>query len=366
MSLLANLIPFLLPLLTLVSTTEAQTTLQWPVEEAEVLFVGDAMQHGPQINAARRAGGTYDYSECFAAIKPYIESADYAVVNFEATLGGSPYSGYPQFSAPEQYATALTDAGFDFFLLANNHILDRRDKGLHRTITTLDSMRIPHAGIYHDKAQRDTVVPAIVDVKGMKMAILNYTYGTNGISVQGPAVVDYIKRDKIAADIKAARDAGADLIAACMHWGVEYQLSPNREQTDLANYLVDQGVDLVIGSHPHVVQPMEMRTRADGSKALVVYSLGNFISNQNDTNSRGGAMTRVKLRRNPAGKAEVVDANYALVFVDKANGKHNYRLLPAETADNPTARTFYNKATQIFKSNKGVEPDSLFLKAISL
>ena len=197
--------------------------------------------------------------------------------------------------------------GFDFFVTANNHCLDRRDAGAKRTIKRLNEMGIPHAGTYLNEAARDTLCPAIVDVKGVRMAILSYTYGTNGIPVQGNLVVDYINRARIAADIAKAREATADIICACMHWGIEYKLLPVESQRNLANFLIDQGVDLIIGSHPHVVEPMEIRySEKWGKKVLLVYSLGNFISNQNGTDSRGGAMVKVRLMKQQSGTVSLI------------------------------------------------------------
>ena len=243
----------------------------------ELLFIGDAMQHMAQITAASRGDGTYDYSQCFALIEDEVRAADYAVVNLEVTLGGKPYSGYPCFSAPDSYARQLRDSGFDLFLTANNHCLDTRDRGLARTIATLDSLGVPHLGTYVNATERARLMPHITTIRGIRFAFINYTYDTNGITVQRDAVVDYIDRDLIARDVKAARDAGAQVIVACMHWGIEYTLVPVQEQRDLADFLVDQGVDLIIGGHPHVVEPMEVRHSDRYNKdVLLVYSLGNF------------------------------------------------------------------------------------------
>lgn len=245
-------------------------------EKADIVFAGDAMQHKAQIDAASRGGGVYDYSDCFKALSPYISDADYAVVNLETPLGGEPYSGYPCFSAPDSYLDALTDAGFDMMLTANNHTLDKRDRGLVRTLDKLDERNVTHLGTYRNAAERDSVLPMIVDIAGFKVGFLNYTYGTNGITLSSDAVVDYIDRDKMARDIARTRSCGAELVAVCVHWGLEYQLLPSPAQRQLADFLVEQGVDMIIGGHPHVIQPMEMRRRADGSNVVVVYSLGNF------------------------------------------------------------------------------------------
>ena len=152
--------------------------------DVTLVFAGDAMQHDRQI-AAARSGGVYDYSACFANVADYVESADYAVVNLECSLGGKPYTGYPCFSAPDSFAMALRNAGFDLFLHANNHCLDRRDAGLVRTLDVLDEMRIPHIGTYRCQAERDSLSPYIVTVKGMKIAFLNYTYGDCRLYRQG-------------------------------------------------------------------------------------------------------------------------------------------------------------------------------------
>ena len=333
-------------------------------ESAEIVFAGDAMQHTRQIEAAKTASGEYDYSSYFQAIEPYISSADYAVVNLETPLGGKPYAGYPNFSAPDSYLTQLKNSGFDFILAANNHTLDKRDKGLLRTISQFEEQEIPFTGIYRNKAERDSVVPAVVDVNGFKVAILNYTYGTNGIKIQGNAVVDYIDRNKISADIKKAREHGAEIIAACMHWGVEYSLLPNAEQRKLADFLQQQGVDLIIGGHPHVIQPMEMRRDKSGKKVFLVYSLGNFVSNMHTDDTRGGAMVRVRLTRDNQGKALVDTATYRLVFVVPPTGSEkNYRVVPAEgpvpSQWKAERDRFVKRATNIFnKHNVDVPLDT--------
>ncbi len=331
---------------------------------ADLLFAGDAMQHQAQLDAARQPDGTYGYDGCFDALKPYIGSADFAVVNFEASLGGAPYSGYPAFSAPDEYADALIDAGFDFFLTANNHILDRRDRGLVRTVETLRTKEIPFTGIYRNQTERDSQVPVVVDVKGFKIGILNYTYGTNGIRVVTDAVVDYIDRRQIAVDVDRARRNGAELIAVCLHWGDEYHLQPNASQVSLAGYLTDSlGVEMVIGGHPHVIQPMEMRIGTGGAKSLVVYSLGNFISNMRTPDTRGGAVVKVHLSRTPQGKAVVDDASYRLVFTIPASDTGNFRLVPAEACDAPAwrdrCRLFTQNAEAVFsRYNKDVRRDT--------
>lgn len=314
-------------MLSIVSLLQSNNTVN-------LTFVGDAMQHAPQLTAAQQPDGSYDYSPCFQHLIDDINWADLAVVNLECPLGGKPYTGYPCFSAPDSYAKQLRDVGFDLFLTANNHCLDRRDKGLVRTIHVLDSMAIPHIGTYVNQQERDKRIPYIVNVKGMRIAFLDYTYGTNGIRIQGDVVVDFIEQKRITEDIALARKRGADAICVNMHWGIEYTLKPVAEQRTLADFLVAQGVDLIIGGHPHVVEPFEMRYSKEYDKnVLLVYSLGNFISNMSDIDCRGGAMVKVSLRMEN-GHAIVVEPRYKLFFVQKPrSGSENYVLIPEARPD---------------------------------
>lgn len=307
-------------------------------QEVELLFAGDAMQHIAQIENAKRAGGTYDYSSCFKYLEPDIAAADWAVVNLELPLGGKPYSGYPCFSAPDEFALQLKKSGFDLFLTANNHCLDRGDAGLKRTIETLDRYGIGHTGTYRNVADRDTLMPYVADVEGIKIAFLNYTYGTNGITVQGDGVVNYIDRAKILEDMDEGRRKGAELLCVCLHWGDEYNMLPNKAQKDLANFLIDNGADMIIGGHPHVVQPMEIRhSRKYDKDVLVVYSLGNFISNMKTRDTRGGAMVKVRLGRDDKG-ARLKGASYMLFYTQSpTRGGEGYILVPEGRADLPDA-----------------------------
>ena len=217
-------------------------------EKITLLFVGDLMQHQAQIEAAR-VGTSYDYSSCFKHVKDEISAADLAVANLEVTLGGKPYSGYPAFSAPDEYLYAVKEAGFDVLLTANNHCLDRRKKGLERTILMLDSLHIPHAGTYVNKGKRDEGYPLLIEKNHFRIVLLNYTYGTNGIEVTPPNVVNYIDREQIKKDILKARRMMPDVIIACMHWGIEYRSLPERSERDLADWMITQGVDQIGRAH---------------------------------------------------------------------------------------------------------------------
>lgn len=300
--------------------------------EAELLFVGDAMAHGPQLRAALQPDGTYDFTPCFDALRTEISGADYAVVNLETPVSGGNYSGYPMFNAPDSYVDALRDAGFDLFLTANNHTLDRGDAGLKKTIHLLDSLGLDHLGTYVNATERSRRLPMIAEVKCYRVGMLNYTYGTNGLKAKRDVVVDYIDRDVIAQDVKALRNARAEIIIANMHWGEEYHLQPVASEKSMADYLTSLGVDVIMGSHPHVVQPVETRTNPiTGTPVQVIYSLGNFISNQQDTNSRGGLMVKLRLRRH-GGKVTVSAPECSLFYCSHPTGtQRNYKLLRVDS-----------------------------------
>ena len=261
-----------------------------------LLFVGDLMQHKEQISAARTPEGNYDYSACFAQVEAQISQADIAIGNLEVTLGGKPYTGYPAFSAPDEYLQAIQDAGFDVLLTANNHCLDRGQKGLERTLQMLDSLHIPHTGTFRNAEEREKKYPLFIDKNGFRIALLNYTYGTNGIKVTSPNIVNYIDKETIRQDIRQALRFHPDVLIACMHWGEEYHSLPNQEQKKLTDWLLQQGVTHIIGAHPHVIQPLELRTNGL-QQHVVAYSLGNFISNMRSPNTDGGLMLTLQLEK---------------------------------------------------------------------
>lgn len=307
-----------------------------PPEEASLVFVGDAMQHQAQLDTAKEIGnGEYDYSDCFTLIAPAIEKADYAVCNLEVPLGGGPdYTGYPCFSAPDSYAVALKEAGFDMMLTANNHCLDRRGKAAIRTLDALDSLQIDHIGTFRTLSERDSLTPFLKNINGYEIAFLNYTYGTNGITPDAGIEVAFIEKDKIKKEVELAREKGAEIVIVAMHWGIEYVLIENNVQRDLADFLIENGVDVIMGGHPHVVQPMKMvHNEREDKDVLVVYSLGNFISNMKTADTRGGAMIWVNLTRDEEGKAKIKNAEYETLFATKPDKGRNFRVIPAWLQD---------------------------------
>jgi len=301
-----------------------------------LLFAGDLMQHGPQIKAALQADGTYNYDETFARIKDEVERADVAIANLEVTLPGRPYTGYPQFRAPDEYLQACIGAGFDVLLTSNNHCLDSGRQGLERTILMLDSLHVPHLGTYINKEERDRTYPFLLEKNGLRVVLLNFTYGTNGFAIPQPSVVNLMDTVEIAADIEKARQMEPDVIIALPHWGIEYQQLPSPQQRQMADWLISRGVDHVIGGHPHVAQPVEL---SDDSLHLVAWSLGNVVSNQSKPNTYGGYMVRLELTKTEAADTTATrlsDCGYTLYWVSRPNDnnfKHNYRILPIDEPD---------------------------------
>lgn len=339
------------------------TAISAPADSLSLLFVGDLMQHKGQIDIARRPDGSFDYEACFYHVASEIRKADVAVANWEVTLGGKPYTGYPAFSAPDEFLYAVRKAGFDVLLTANNHCLDRRRMGLERTIDQMDSLHIFHTGTFRNQKEREENYPLLVERKGFRIVLLNYTYGTNGIPVSSPNVVNYIDRQQIRKDVLRARLMKPDAIIACMHWGMEYRLLPEQSERELAEYLLELGVDHVIGAHPHVIQPIEVKEdMTTPEKHVVAYSLGNFISNMSQRYTDGGVMLKLVLRK-VNGKTRLVDCGYTFVWTSRPglNGRNSFELYPShqelQTEQEKKRRTFFLQDARNLYSryNKGID-----------
>jgi len=297
-----------------------------------LIFVGDLMGHTTQINAAQREakGKGYNYKPFYQHLKPYFSSADLAVINLEHALAGPPYAGYPQFSSPDESILDIKDAGFDLVATANNHSLDRGKKGLERTLSVLESAGLKHFGIYRDTAEKTANYPFVVEKNDIKLVFLNYTYGTNMLVEEAPNIVNRIDSAQILTDIKRAKLNFPDFIIAFMHWGNEYENKENATQRELAQFLALNGVNLIIGSHPHVVQPFgKIYVPGNKDSVPVIYSLGNFISNQRERYRDGGIAFEVTLLKNE-NRTKVIDYGYMPFWVyrfDKNKG-NTFRLLP--------------------------------------
>lgn len=266
-------------------------------DSIRLIIAGDLMGHGMQITGAWHDGGdtSYNYHPVFRHAKEYLSSADLTLANLEVTLAGTPYTGFPRFSTHLSFATALQDAGFDAFVTANNHALDRGKQGLERTIDVLDSLKIPHTGTFKDSVAWKNDYPLILTSNNFRIALLNYTYGTNGIAVERPNIINRIDTLRMAADLMTARALQPDFIIACIHWGEEYQNVENATQRRIARFLARNGCDLIAGAHPHVVQPFAKIPVTGKDSVPVIYSMGNFVSNQRDRYRYGGIALDVTL-----------------------------------------------------------------------
>ena len=273
-------------------------------ETLKLLFVGDVMGHGPQIKSAEVVKNeSYDYEPCFKYIAPIVESADLAIGNLEVTLPGKPpYQGYPRFRSPDDLAKALRLAGFDMMVTSNNHSNDAGKNGLIETINTLSEYGFYQTGTFKNQKEKEWFYPLIVYKNNFKLAFLNYTYDTNGLPTKPPTIVNLIDEPQIEKDMAVARALKPDAIIVLMHWGLEYRLTESPEQRKLTEKIFDWGADLVIGSHPHVIQPIKeqhfIEKDSTVKKKLVTYSLGNFISNQTKPNTDGGLMFEISLHKN--------------------------------------------------------------------
>lgn len=294
-------------------------------DTVRLVFGGDLMQHLPQVTAARTSDGGYDYGSSFEYVAPYFRDADIAVINLETTLSpDGNYSGYPCFCSPVEVADAMVDMGIDIAVMANNHCCDRSSRGIASTVEALQRRAIRHTGVYVDSAdyRRNNILR--FEHGGVRFAMLNYTYGTNGIPVPKDRIVNLIDTAVIARDIAAVDRDSIDCLIAFMHWGNEYERRENAEQRRLAGFLRRKGVDVVIGSHPHVIQPFEV-----DSAGVVFYSLGNFVSNQQRRYCDGGLIAMVDVIRCDT----VPRLGYEVEAVPVWVLCPGYRVLPPEVAD---------------------------------
>ena len=305
-----------------------------------IVGIGDSLCHSQNFKDAYDSEtGTYDFSPMFKNVTKYIENATVAVGNLETTLAGEErgYSGYPTFNSPDELALDLKEMGIDILTTANNHCLDTGYNGLVSTLNTLDGYGIDHTGTSRSEEEQNTIL--FKDLEGIKTAFLCYTYGTNGIPI--PSGRDYsvnlIDKEFMKEQLDKAKEEGAELIVVSMHWGSEYRIKQTEEQEDLAEFLIKNGADIILGNHSHVPEPMEMKevTLDDGSKreGFVIYSMGNFFSAQTQEYTRDTLIVNVEVRKNgQTGEITIDKANYTPVYVydNGTNAKDRYELLDIE------------------------------------
>lgn len=295
--------------------------------------IGDILIHAPVYQSARSRNG-FDFRPTFHTVKAHLLEPDILTANQESIWGGKKLglSGYPQFNSPQEVGSAVKDAGVDILSTANNHALDKGEAGQVAALSYMDKISIKHVGTYLSAADRNRT--ETTSTHGIRVAWLSYTYGTNGIPV--PKGKDYLvnllDRNRMRTDIREARKQ-ADIVVMSMHWGIEYQQFPGEEQKSLARFLVNEGVDIIFGSHPHVLQPMEWLKAADGRRALVVYSLGNFLSGQEAESKKIGGMATVKVTkksRNGFSSVQLSDAGFFPTYVAQIH--KSYRVVPLKAA----------------------------------
>ena len=288
------------------------------------------MMHEAQLDAAARPGEGYDFSPQYADIAPSLMAADYTIANLETTVGlysDQSYSGFPMFNAPPELLTALGEAGVDFVTMANNHILDRFYDGMLLTMDNVEAAGLAYGGV--NRSKEEQLEPNIVEVGGVKLGMLCYTDYTNGLEKRSDpqareSGVNYIEDADFAAEAQKLRDAGADAVIAYMHWGREYRREANDEQRAITERLLAAGVDVILGSHPHVVQPAGMRevTLADGTQheALVAYSLGNFNSAMTDEYTDSGIILEFTLVEQEEGGFAVENIGFVPTYCWEKDG----------------------------------------------
>ena len=318
------------------NTVTNENTTPWQskvAQEEDITFTlattGDIMCHNTNfLDAYNSSTKSYDFSYYFTDIKQYLQEADITVGNLETTLSGAKrgYSGYPTFNTPEILAKNLKSAGFNVVSTANNHCMDKGYSGIESTIKFLDEADLAHTGTFKSKKDQETIL--IKNVKGVNIAFLSFTYGTNGIPVPKDKsyAVNLIDKSLIKSQIELAKKENPDLICVSMHWGIEYQTKANKEQEKLADFLFENGVDIILGNHSHVPQQMEKReiklddgTTKDG---FVIYSLGNFMANQNKQYTNDSAILKLEITKHKGeGKITIDKATYTPTYMYKNPSK---------------------------------------------
>lgn len=314
------------------SDTDAEAAQTDPVD-INITMVGDVLSQSSVVSAAQTSAGDYDFSYLFSSVEDDIKDADLALVDQESAIAGQSYGygGSVPYNAPDALASAEKDAGIDAVLKASNYALDLGYDGLHDEIASWaenePDVQVLGVADPEGSAGTDHVSNVYVYEKdGFKVAILNYTYGTD-TTVSSSTDANYVatlSEDKVKSDVQAARDAGADMIVACPHWGVEYSSTLSDEQTTYGQLFADQGVDVVLGDHPHVVQPVTLLTGSGGNTCVCFYSLGNFVSGTRSSSALVGSLAKVTLHKDSDGTCSVTAASLVPVVTHRANSSSSY------------------------------------------
>ncbi|MFT5619007.1 MAG: poly-gamma-glutamate capsule biosynthesis protein CapA/YwtB (metallophosphatase superfamily) [Arenicella sp.] len=296
-------------------------------------FVGDLMCHEPQFTNAKKADGRYDFQPAFRLVSPFIKQADMAFGNletvFQGTELGREYAGYPTFNTPDSYANALANTGFDLLFTANNHSLDGRAKGVSRTLEILAENGLQHVGTFTEIAQKNTI--QIYDLKNIKFSVLAYTEHSNGTPSESEQfMLNFIDTAQVRKDIELCRAKGTEIIVLNLHFGTEYQRVPNEKQKEIVRFAIECGADIIVGQHPHVLQPVQRFVGSEKSQldtGLVAFSLGNFFSHQLGRYSNAGLILNIELEKNEnTGEIEIINYDgiptYTVIYNEQGRNKH--------------------------------------------
>lgn len=301
-----------------------------------IRILGDVMMHEKQIRHAYEAG-TYDFSSYFSLIADDIKEADISIANMEFTLAGEPYSGYPCFAAPDSFADYLAGCGFDVFLTANNHIFDKGTAGAERTLKIYRELNrtkgIMFTGLASDESEYEDVTPLMIRRKGIRFAFINATYGTNlGLQSHWPQTNYLSARTRLEAAFSKAEEEDADLILALPHWGTEYVLRHAPGQEKEAEWMAENGADMIIGAHPHVIQDFQVieLDRGCGKERIpVAYSLGNAVSNMSAANTQMGLMATIRIVRENDGDLHILPMEFTYLWCSRPGGYDDgYTVIP--------------------------------------
>lgn len=317
------------------------TTDQAAADAAFTLVAsGDVLSHITNTESAKQADGSYDYLPQFKEIEGLLSNADYTLVNLESAVAGEKYGyrGFPRFNAPVNLAQTMKKIGVDLVMTANNHAMDNGIKGLKDNLDNLDNIGLDHTGTY--RTEEDAAKPFIKDINGIKVGFVAFSYGTNDIPVPNDYAINLNSSKRIRTKIKEARDGGAEVIVFHVHWGAEYTGYPSQSQMDVYRVLEEEGVDIVIGSHPHRLQPIEIREieyQGKQKNQAVIWSTGNLYQGQTRKEDyiNIGSIFKLKVERKN-GIIAVTGLDYDLVYNLRwkdAQGDETYKVIPMAQMD---------------------------------
>lgn len=331
-----KILTILLVIITFPASSKVESSRTDSTVTITISAVGDLMCHQPQYNYAKISADSFDFKPVFRFVKPYLEKSDFTFGNLETVTAGKEkrYSGYPLFNSPDEFIEALKYAGFDLLSNANNHALDRGEYGLRRTIEVIKNNRISYNGTYVSQNDRDSI--RVFNIKGIKIAFLSYSYGTNGNAVpkESNYLINRINFDLMNSDIQKTKFI-SDITLVFLHYGTEYKREPDIYEQKAVDSLINYGADIILGSHPHVIQPIKyfISKQSKVKRGLVAYSLGNFISNQQWRYSDAGVIFNISLLKNfVTGEVKIsgIDFVPTWVYKGKTKLKNEYVIIPSQ------------------------------------